>query len=392
MSLANHFYCLLFFNSFNMTLFDLIVDRIRQQEAISFRDYMEMALYHRDLGYFTSPGSCIGKRGDFFTSPFISSAFGAMIGRQIEEFRKQMSGDFTIIEYGAGTGLLCHDILQYLKTNSKDFRSIRYVIIEKSPVLKTISKNYLSHDVEWFDDINMLGKVDGCIISNELFDNFPVHRLVRQNHQYMEIFVDYQNGFREILKPPKKDILDIIDYNPVEFPEGFRMEVCADAMHWFQNVTGVLNKGYVVTIDYGYLLEELIHLQGVPGTLRCYYKHEVNFDPYQRPGEQDITSDVNFSSLCHWGSKNGFQFTGYVSQSHFLRGLGFIPYLSNTNDSNENKMFAYNTLVNEMGKKFKVLIQQKNMQDAPLSGLSFQQPEEKRMCLDHQREKKLCCI
>lgn len=364
-----------------MKVADLIIDKIKQNEPISFRDYMDIALYHSDLGYFTSSAQTIGKRGDFFTSPFISSAFGAMIGRQIEEFRKQIKGDFTIVEYGAGTGLLCYDILEYLKLNHEDFKSIRYIIIEKSSVLRKISEKYLGDRVTWLDDIKKLETFEGCVISNELFDNFPVHRMVRQNQQFMEVFVDYQHGFEEILKPAETDIINVFDYNHVDFPDGFRTEVCVDALEWFKNVSRVLNRGYILTIDYGYLLEELLQQQRTLGTIRCYYKHQVNFDLYQRPGEQDITSDVNFSSLCYWGSKNGFQFTGYVSQSHFLRALGFVPYLSDMNDSNENKIYAFMTLLNQMGKQFKVLIQQKNLPSYPLSGLAFQQPEEKRMCL-----------
>ena len=364
-----------------MNVSDLIIDRIKQNGAISFRDYMDMALYHGDLGYFTSPGHRIGKRGDFFTSPFISSAFGAMIGRQIEEFRKQISGDFTIVEYGAGTGLLCHDILEYLKLNHEGFRSIRYIIIEKSSVLRKFSQKYLGRSVTWLDDIKKLGTFDGCIISNELFDNFPVHRVVQENNQFMEVFVDYQKGFREVLKPAKTEVADVLNYSHFDFPDGFCTEVCLDAKEWFKNVSRVLNRGYVMTIDYGYLQEELLQLQRTHGTIRCHYKHQINFDLYQRPGEQDITSDVNFSSLCSWGSKNGFQFTGYVSQNHFLRALGFVPYLSDMNDSNKNKIYAFTTLMNEMGKQFKVLIQQKNLPSVPLSGLAFQLPEEKRMCL-----------
>src|SRR5258708_5295481 len=275
------------FNEMNVA--DLIIDRIRQNEAISFRDYMDMALYHGDFGYYTSSAHTIGKRGDFFTSPFISSAFGAMIGRQIEEFRKQIIGDFTIIEYGAGTGLLCYDILEYLKLNRESFKSIRYVIIEKSSVLRKISQKYLGRNVTWLDDISKLGMVNGCVISNELFDNFPVHRMVRQNQQFMEVFVDYQHGFKEILKPARTDIVNVFDYHQADLPDGFCTEVCADAMEWFKNISQVLNKGYIMTIDYGYLLEELLQKQRTHGTIRCYYKHQVNFDLYQRPGEQDIT-------------------------------------------------------------------------------------------------------
>ena len=364
-----------------MNVTDLIIERIKQNGAISFRDYMNMALYHDELGYYTSSAHTIGKRGDFFTSPYISTAFGAMIGRQIEEFRKQITGDFTIVEYGAGNGLLCYDILEYLKLNLEDFKSIRYVIIEKSSVFRKISQKYLGNRVTWLDDVKKLGTFNGCVISNELFDNFPVHRMVWKNQQFMEVFVDYQHEFKEILKPAKSNILDMFEHTHNDFPDGFCTEVCMDAMEWFKNISRVLDRGYIITIDYGYLPGELLQQQRTLGTIRCYYKHQLNFDPYQRPGEQDITSDVNFSSLCYWGSKNGFQFTGYVTQNHFLRALGFVPYLSDMSDSNENKTYMFMTLLNQMGNQFKVLIQRKNLPYSPLSGLTFQKPEEKKMCL-----------
>jgi SAM-dependent MidA family methyltransferase len=204
--------------------------------------------------------------------------------------------------------------------------------------------------------------------------------MVLQNQQFMEVFVDYKHGFKEILKPAEADIQNVFEYFDVDFPDGFCTEVCLDAMEWFKNVSGTLNSGYILTIDFGYLMEELLQQQRTHGTVRCYYKHQFNFDPYERPGEQDITSDVNFSSLCYWGSKSGFQFTGYVTQNHFLRALGFVPYLSDMCDTNENKIYAFTTLLNQMGKYFKVLIQQKNLPSFPLSGVAFQQPEEKRMC------------
>ena len=256
-----------------MNVAGLIIERIKQNGAISFRDYMDMALYHDDFGYFTSSPHTIGKKGDFFTSPYISSAFGAMIGRQIEEFRKQISGDFTVVEYGAGTGLLCYDILEYLKLNHTTFQSIRYVIIEKSPVLRKISQKYLGNQVTWIDDIEKLGAFNGCIISNELFDNFPVHRMVRQNQKFMEVFVDYKDGFKEILRPAKTDMVDLFNFNHVDLPDGFCTEVCLDALEWFENISRVLNSGYIVTIDYGYLLDELVQQQRTLGTIRCYYNH-----------------------------------------------------------------------------------------------------------------------
>src|SRR5712675_315325 len=140
-----------------MEVRDLIIRKIQESGPITFKDFMDMALYQPDCGYYTSPGHRIGKRGDFFTSPYISSAFGAMIARQIEELWQQWPKHFTIVEYGAGAGLLCHDILLYLKTNPGCYASVQYVIIEKSPLLRKLSQQHLKEKVIWIDEIGELG-------------------------------------------------------------------------------------------------------------------------------------------------------------------------------------------------------------------------------------------
>ena len=102
-------------------------------------------------------------------------------------------------------------------------------------------------------------------------------------------------------------------------------------------------------------------------------------DPYAFPGEQDITADVNFSTLIYQGLKNGYDCSGFVNQRSFLRALGFVRYLSDMNDSEENKKYACSMLLDQMGGLFKVLIQQKNVPAVNLSGLCFSHPIEKKI-------------
>lgn len=363
-----------------MVLRDLIIHKIEKEGPISFRDFMEMALYHPEYGYFTSGDHKIGKKGDFFTSPYISSAFGAMLGRQIEEIRKLTGGDFTIVEYGAGAGLLCLDILQYLKLHSDNFESIKYVIIEKKQALRKINQHYLFEKVKWLDNIEKLGKFEGCVISNELFDNIPFHRILMEDRQLMEIFVDFENDFREILRPAEIQFYEYLASSSINLPNDCCIEVCFDAAEWYKGLSEVLKKGYIITIDYGCLDRELVLQNGGRGTIRSYYRHQIRFNPYDSPGEQDITADVNFSGLNYWGTMNGFEFTGYVNQHRFLRALGLVPFLSNMEDSEENKKFALTTLMNQMGRRFKVLIQRKNLPYHTLQGFGFEDPVEKKMC------------
>lgn len=356
-----------------MNLTDVIIGKIKKEGPISFNEFMDMALYFPGMGYYTSSEPRIGKRGDFYTSPYISAAFGAMIGRQLEEMWLHLDGDLTIVEFGAGSGLLCYDILQYLKNNKACYEGIRYVIIEKNPELRNTSKKYLTEKVVWLDDIEQLGPFQGCILSNELFDNFPVHRILRQD-RVMEIFIDYRDGLKEITQPAGIHIMNQLHDIQLRLPDGSATEICLEAEEWFSRISRQLIKGYVITIDYGYHMEEFISCDKHQGTLRCYYNHRIHHNPYIHIGHQDITADVNFFALSFWGNRYGLDFSGLTEQSFFLRALGFVPYLAATDDSEENKKFAASLLINEMGKRFKVLIQRKNIPQTTLRGMIFQRP------------------
>lgn len=152
---------------------------------------MEMALYHPKVGYYNATKTKIGADGDFYNSPCISANFGVTIGRQIKEMWKNLGKKpFKIIEYDAGTGLLCHDILAYLKNNNTLHDTLSYYSIEKSERMREIEKRYLIEKVSWHSSIQDIPEINGCILSNELVDNFSVHQLFMEE-ELKEIFVDY---------------------------------------------------------------------------------------------------------------------------------------------------------------------------------------------------------
>jgi SAM-dependent MidA family methyltransferase len=183
-----------------MQLCDVIIERILKEGPLSFRDYMEMALYYPGMGYYNSPENKIGSNGDFYTSPYLSASFGAMIGRQIEEMWEILEKKpFKIIEYGAGTGILCHDILDYLKNNSALYEDLAYCIIEKSSSMQEMEKKHLHEKVTWYNGIEEIQDINGCVLSNELVDNFSVHQVIMEDQLY-EVFVDFKDDcFTEIL-------------------------------------------------------------------------------------------------------------------------------------------------------------------------------------------------
>src|ERR1700739_1572357 len=156
-----------------MLLSEIIKQKIVSEGPISFRDFMEMALYYPELGYYTSTKDKIGKSGDYYTSTTLTPVFGELIGRQLEEMWYLLGEEpFTIVEYGAGTGALCNSILGFLKSNKKLYNELKHCMLEKSTSLRTIQKQLLNEKVSWHDSIQSITGITGCILSNELVDNF----------------------------------------------------------------------------------------------------------------------------------------------------------------------------------------------------------------------------
>jgi len=359
-----------------MNLTEIIIKKIKENGAISFRDFMEMALYYPDSGYYTSANNKIGANGDYYTSSSLTPVFGAMIGRQLEEMWRILGeNEFTIVEYGAGNGALCHDILHYLEKYPEFYEKLNYCIIEKSPAMRERERKHLHEKVTWHDSIRELPGIMGCILSNELLDNFPVHRVVMED-ELCEVFVGYENDFVEVLKPAFDALKEYMAQLNVVLPKGFRTEINLGAIKWLAEIAANLKNGYVMTIDYGYNSPELYCTNHSDGTLTCYNKHSINDDPYRYIGEQDITTHVNFSALRHWGSKYNLECCGYTNQADFLVALGIVEYLNKTIEKEPDNYINYkkaaflkHTLLIDMGSKFKVLVQQKGLPVHELMGL-----------------------
>ena len=362
-----------------MVLREIIIQKIKENGPISFRDFMDMALYYPSLGYYNSTQNKIGKQGDYYTSPVLSTLFGQMIGKQIEEMWFVLDKKpFTIIEYGAGTGVLCYDILNYLKSNTDLYDQLNYCIIEKSETMQKQQRSLLHEKVGWYDSINEISGINGCVLSNELLDNFPVHKVVMQD-ELMEVFVDYENDFVEVLKPANEILKNYLGEQNIVLPKDYATEINLQALEWINEIAVNVETGFVLTIDYGFPASELYNSKRNAGTLVCFKNHEVNYSPYSNIGQQDITVHVNFSALDHWGKKYGLKTTGFATQDHFLRSLGLMNYLrklelENNDQNNREFIFQIHKLLMDMGNKFKVLIQQKGVKSNMLTGMQFSIP------------------
>jgi len=371
------------------TLTDIIRARISEAGKITFADFMNLSLHHPGYGYYSSPGVKIGKRGDYYTSPVVHQVFGEIILKQIiEMWNISGGGNFTIVEMGAGDGTLCLDVLNFAKREYPDFfNNLKYIIIEESEYMKGLQKErlhnagLLNHNILWTDysDRLFITGVNGCFLSNELIDAFPVHIIEKRGGELKEVFVSYKdNSFIEVLDSLSTPELIRYFIPGIVLEDGQRAEVNLKALEWMRWVARSIRKGFAITIDYGYPAEELYASHRKSGTLLCYYKHRVIENPYINIGEQDITSHVDFSTLIKVGEEEGMMTLGLTDQMHFLFGLGIgeiIESIGSRADTEtealKQRLLIKNLIMpGRMGEVFKILIQQKGFDNiSVLSGL-----------------------
>ena len=359
----------------------LIIDRIEREGPIPFKDFMEMALYYPEHGYYTSPATEIGSRGDFYTSPHVHPVFGALIGRQVEEMWRAMGGpdEFYIIEAGAGRGYLAADMLAYLK-DTPFFSAITYIIIEMSPFLQRRQEQLLVSFVGrvlWTRSLTEIKGVKGCIVSNELLDAFPVHSICRDGDAIQEIYVAvHGDGFIEEQRAGTVQELEYLEEFGIELPPGYRTEINLELKNWLRDAEQALAEGFILSIDYGYPAWDYYGPARSRGTLVCYYKHQDSENLYEHVGMQDISAHVNFSAVKKWGEAFGFRTIGYCPQGTFLVSLGIDEVLSRRFSSGEDTFTGPGTVSSLIspdgfGETHKVLAQYKGKSDPQLRGFTL---------------------
>jgi SAM-dependent MidA family methyltransferase len=441
-------------------------------QRITFAEYMDLALYHPEQGYYATGAVNIGSEGDFFTSPHLGRDFGELLAEQFAQMWDilERPTPFTLVEMGAGQGLLAADVLHYLHRQYPDcFNALEYIIVEKAPGLKEQQQQLLQRlklpikqlSLRWLslEEIPE-NSITGCCFSNELVDAFPVHQVIKEGGQLGEIYVTTAEGVRsqesgvrnqesgirsqesgvrgqesgvgnqesvfqplqadnnpkskiqnpkssdaasneinfvEVMDTPStpklKEYFDFIgiDLMSDAYPEGYRSEVNLAALDWLSSIAKRLQRGFLLTIDYGYSADRYYLPVRHQGTLQCYYHHRHHDDPYLYVGYQDITAHVNFTGLERQGEVCGLHKVGFTQQGLFLMALGLgdrIAALSSADNARGQEIAGARDLVAIMQRRqtlhqlmdpmglggFGVLVQSKGLtaeqENRPLKGLS----------------------
>ncbi|MGI9533998.1 MAG: class I SAM-dependent methyltransferase [Thermodesulfobacteriota bacterium] len=346
-----------------------IKEQILGNGPLTFADFMNYALYHPVLGYYSSGNVKIGKKGDFYTSPHVSPAFGEIIGIFIEKVINYMEiSNFTILELGAGKGYLALDILNYFSDKPELYKLINYIIVDNNSPDSYISElKIYENKINIFNNINKLDSfLEGIIISNELIDSLPFHRIIYQNKKFNEIYVNYEkNEFIEIIgELSTEDINHYLNKYDLNLADSKQFEVNLFAKEILKDINSLFERGYILTIDYGNLFEEYFNNKKLNGTFRCFFKHKINDNPYINIGYQDITCDVDFTNLIQSGIEIGLDNIKYTTQGQFLADWGILNIIERDIkklDQNQINSIKNLFMPGMMGNYFKVLLQSKNI-------------------------------
>jgi SAM-dependent MidA family methyltransferase len=347
-------------------LSQIIASEIQGKGPMPFSRYMELCLYHPSLGYYQRQEPTTGPAGDFYTAPHVHALFGRTIGAWIQQMASDAGlKEFTILELGPGNGQLSRDILDHW---DKGQSTLSIVLVEEAgPRRRDLEARFANDPVRVVEPVELddLDPFDGVVLANEFFDALPLRVFTRTQDLVREVFVDHdKDGFKETLLTAECDgrLCELLE----SLPEGFRTEASGLWQPWLQRVERVLNRGQLLILDYGESTEGLIVPWRERGSLRCYRRHQVDTDPYDSPGEKDITAHVNFSLLRHWGEDAGFTFRSLTSLSSFLIKGGILEMLAQSMDNLPEKeatglWLTVKNLIHEdgMGEVFKAMVLEK---------------------------------
>jgi SAM-dependent MidA family methyltransferase len=315
---------------------------------------MEVCLYHPTRGYYSRNAEQFGKAGDFYTSSDVHAVFGRLLARHFNEMWQALNrpSQSEILELGPGRGLFARDVLDWSKKKFPDFfAALTYTLQETSPALRARLRETLREHLEAGkaavpeerpslahrfsggyqaknDQVpegrsatprrSLAPETPVIVFANEFFDALPVDLLSAQG----KLHLDAQNNrLHETWLPPSSEELEFLDRYSVHPEPGERIEVSLPTLHWITQIAQSVQRGFLLIIDYGYTRNELLagHHRG---TLMTYRQHSASANPYQAPGEQDITAQVNFTALAATAEHAGMQVQDLRTQSQFLMRIG----------------------------------------------------------------------
>ena len=383
---------------------------IRERGPLTVAAFMDLALYDTELGYYARAAQRSGRAGDFFTSVDVGPLFGELLEVQLAQMRQILQPSdfrlqtFDLVEAGAGNGRLSADILRAAKQRDPAFyQSIRLHLVEASATARAAQAATLGDVAErlTFSGPALSDSFEGVLIANELLDALPVHQVVMREHGLREVYVTTNdersandeprtpNAERLVTReapPSTPELAAYLARLDVTLEPGWRVEINLRAVDWIRDAARRLRRGFIILIDYGHDARELYSPAHSTGTLTTFVRHRSGGPEggqdrpawLQRPGDQDLTAHVDFTSVRAAAEVEGMTTLGFLDQTYFLLGLlaggresiaESAPEMARlANDSRRLKTLI---MPGGLGSTHKVLILGKDVGAPSLRGCSF---------------------
>ena len=355
--------------------------RIDREGPISFRDWMEAALYDERDGYYCRPNRIRqGRAGDYRTAPESSPLFAATFARYFSKLFAELFFElgspptWTIFEAGAGGGEFAHGVLKTLRAYYPEvFSATSYVVDEVSPATRRRAQERLSEFAERLT-FRRLVEIDnpanaGVCFSNELIDAFPVHRVIVRGGRLRELCVGLnQEEFAWVECDPAQRVTEYCSRAELRLSEGQIAEINLEAEEFMARAAGLFDRGFLITVDYGAERGELLDSPGrFEGTLRAFRRHELIENVLTRPGEQDLTTTVDWTQIKEAGRRAGLRAIRFERLDRFLLDEGILQHLSQMLLQTEDHVDALRLstsaremiMPNGLASSFQVLVQDK---------------------------------
>lgn len=362
---------------------------IDRDGPMPFSEFMQRSLYQPGLGYYVNGFSKLGQHGDFITAPEISEHFAVCLANQCAQVAMELqvgeSAAYSILEFGGGSGRLAADLLTSLE--QQNVLPENYLILDVSPELQQEQRQTLQAElpaavysrVVWLEQLPH-HRFRGVVIANEVLDAFSVERFVMVDGGAERLMVSVVDGVFQLHSEPNQDTQNTVAAIQAdigaEFNDGYMSEYCTLLAPWMQTLSECLDRGAVLICDYGTDRRQYYSEKKPTGSLRCFFRHTLHDDPFARPAVQDITADVDFTSVAIAATDVGMELQGYTPLSEFMLSLDVLGHHQNKLKTlSEHQQLAATgelkrvILSQEMGDRFMVIGFSKGV-EAPLTGFS----------------------
>ena len=363
-----------------MRFIDTFREQLYGRPAMPFIEFMHHALYAPHVGYYSAANHVFGPDGDFITAPELTPLFGYTLANQFQPILARLTNP-VLLEFGAGSGRLCVDLLTALKR--LDCLPAEYLILDVSASLQASQYALIQQEIpDMADRVRWLSRwpsepFEGVILANEVLDAMPVHRFLKTEQGLLEsmIKLNPEGSFDEVFTPCiNTSVTTHVEHVLTHTVMPYLSEINLFIDDWLLQCHDMLAKGAVFLIDYGFPQHEYYHPDRNQGTLMCHAHHHAHPNPCHNPSHEDITAHVDFTHVAEAAHQAGFHVAGYTNQASFLLANDLLSLLDNVPEgpARVNAQQAIKKLVqpNEMGELFKVIALTKHI-DFPLTGFQL---------------------